>query len=77
MATSVPAGPGKTTTTDRELEVLRQVARILTNAEIASELRVNETTVKTHVAHMLDKLELRDRAQAVILAHEAGLTSFI
>jgi DNA-binding NarL/FixJ family response regulator len=61
--------------TDREREVLMMVARGMSNAEIAEQLTISPATAKTHVAHLLTKLDARDRIQLVIIAYQSGLTS--
>jgi DNA-binding NarL/FixJ family response regulator len=58
---------------EREREVFRLIAKGLSNAEIGTELFISETTVKTHVTHILQKLDLRDRVQAVVLAYQTGV----
>jgi DNA-binding NarL/FixJ family response regulator len=72
--TSRPEPPrGLAELTDRELDVFRLIARGLSNAEVGQALYISDTTVKTHVTHILQKLDLRDRVQAVVLAYQSGL----
>jgi DNA-binding NarL/FixJ family response regulator len=59
--------------TSREHEVLQLLAQGLSNAEIGTQLYISETTVKTHVTRVLQKLEVRDRAQAIVVAYRTGL----
>ncbi len=59
--------------TEREREVLRRLSRGATNAEIAAGLHISEATVKSHLGHMLTKLGLRDRAAAIVFAHDHGV----
>ena len=65
--------PQLATLTERELDVLREMATGCSNTEIGEHLFIGEATVKTHVTHILTKLDLRDRIQAVVLAYECGL----
>jgi DNA-binding NarL/FixJ family response regulator len=65
--------PGVSMLTTRELQVFELITRGLSNAEIGRELFISDTTVKTHVTRLLQKLDLRDRAQAIVLAYQTGL----
>jgi DNA-binding NarL/FixJ family response regulator len=75
IATQPQAIPALRELTERELEVFRLLGQGLNNQEIARELWISESTVKTHVTRLFAKLNLRDRAQAVILAYESGFVS--
>ena len=72
-ARSQPPPKAADTLTTREREVFRLIARGLSNAEIGQELFISDTTVKTHITRLLAKLDLRDRAQAIVLAYQTGL----
>jgi DNA-binding NarL/FixJ family response regulator len=72
---SLTCGKLQRVLTDRELEVLKMVARGMSNAEIAEELTISPATAKTHVAHLLTKLDSRDRIQLVIIAYQSGLVT--
>ena len=74
-APGAPASGAVTSLTAREREVLLHLARGLSNAETARELFLGEATVRTHIGHIFDKLGVRDRVQAVIVAYESGLVT--
>jgi DNA-binding NarL/FixJ family response regulator len=69
----LPPPPAVESLTSRELDVFRLITQGLSNAEIGRELFISDTTVKTHVTRLLQKLDLRDRAQAIVLAYQTGL----
>jgi DNA-binding NarL/FixJ family response regulator len=83
--TRIPGRPGAVCSadqlarvlTDRELEVLAMVARGLSNGEIAERLTISPATAKTHVAHLLTKLDARDRIQLVIIAYQCGMVTTV
>jgi DNA-binding NarL/FixJ family response regulator len=68
-----PPARARSAAATREYEVFRLIAHGLSNAEIGERLFISDTTVKTHVTHVLQKLDLRDRVQAVVLAYQAGI----
>ena len=68
-----PPPPRLDELTERERDVFRLIARRFSNAEIGRELYISDATVKTHITHILQKLDLRDRVQAVVLAYQAGI----